>query len=77
MTSSKHWMDLYTAMGPDGHIDEMTLRRMAYAACGGDSLALMTNLLRTIRDLAEQLGEFYGTPAEHVLAMEAGLLART
>jgi predicted YcjX-like family ATPase len=74
--TSKHWMDLYTAVGPDRHADEQTLRRIAYAACDGDSLALMTNMLRTIRDLAEQLGEFYGTPTEQVLAMEADLLTR-
>lgn len=74
--NSKSWMELYTAVGPDRHVDELTLRRMAYAACDGDSLALMTSMLRTIRDLAEQLGEFYGTSPEQVLAMEADLLAR-
>ncbi len=76
MSTSKQWMDLYTAAAPERNTDEMTLRRLAYAACDGDSLALMTSMLRTIRDLAEQLGEFYGTPPEQVLAMEADLLAR-
>ncbi len=52
-------------------IDEQQLRRLAYEAFEGDSLLLMTTLLRTIRSLAEQLGNFYGSSAEDVLRIEA------
>jgi hypothetical protein len=56
-------------------ITEYRVRRLAYEAFEGDSLVLMTTLLRTIRSLAEQLAHFYGTSADDVLRIEAILPA--
>jgi hypothetical protein len=66
-------MELFTTFDPSNPPDEMAVRRLAYAACDGDSLTLLTTLLRTVRDLAEQLGQFYGTSADDVLRMETYL----
>jgi hypothetical protein len=60
----------------DEPIDGHYVRRVAYEAFDGDSLALMTTLLRTIRSLSDQLAHFYGTTADDVLRIEAILPAK-
>lgn len=57
----------------DGILDEQRVRRLAYEACDGDSLLLMTALLRIIDSLAEQLAHFYGNSPDDVLRVEAYL----
>lgn len=73
MTSAEAWLDLYLSFDREGEPDDDTLRRLAYEACDGDSVLLMRSMLRSIRDLADQLGQFYDTSAEDVLRMEAYL----
>jgi hypothetical protein len=57
-------------------VDDQRLRRLAYEAFDGDSLILMTTLIRTIRSLADQLAHFYGTSPDDVLRIEAILPAK-
>jgi hypothetical protein len=73
MASPEAWLALYESYLADVAPDETTLRRLAYAACDGDSLELMTTMLHTIRDLAEQLSQFYGNAPRDVLRMEVFL----
>jgi hypothetical protein len=70
MVHTQRLMELFDSADTDP-IDEQRLRRLAYEAFEGDSLLLMTTLLRTIHSLAEQLGNFYGSSAEDVLRIEA------
>ena len=74
MVHTQRLMELFDLADTDP-IDEQRLRRLAYEAFEGDSMLLMTTLLRTIRSLAEQLGNFYGSSAEDVLRIEAILPA--
>jgi hypothetical protein len=75
MVHTDRLMDLFHAVD-DEPVDDHKIRRLAYEAFDGDSLALMTTLLRTIRSLADQLAHFYGTTADDVLRIEAILPAK-
>ena len=74
MVHSDRLMELFHAVDHEP-VDDQRLRRLAYEAFDGDSLILMTTLLRTIRSLADQLAHFYGTTADDVLRIEAILPA--
>lgn len=73
MAGPESWLALYESFLGELPPDEATLRRLAFEACDGDSLALMTTMLHTIRDLAEQLAQFYGNAPADVLRMEVFL----
>jgi hypothetical protein len=73
MASPEAWLDLYESYLGERPPDETTLRKLAFTACDGDSLALMTGMLHTIRDLSEQLAQFYGNAPTDVLRMEVFL----
>ena len=75
MVHSDRLMELFHAVD-DEPVDPQRVRRLAYAAFDGDSLALMTTLLRTIRSLADQLAHFYQTSVDDVLRIEAILPAK-
>ena len=75
MVHSERLMELFHAVDAEP-VDDQQLRRLAYEAFDGDSLVLMTTLLRTIRSLADQLAHFYGTTADDVLRIEAILPAK-
>jgi hypothetical protein len=70
MVHTDRLMELFHAVDEEP-VTEHRVRRLAYEAFDGDSLLLMTTLVRTIRSLAEQLGRFYGTTADDVLRIEA------
>ena len=70
MAHTDSLMQLFHAVDQDP-VPEQQVRRLAYEAFDGDSLLLMTTLLRTVRSLAEQLANFYGTSADDVLRIEA------
>lgn len=74
MVHTDRLMELFHSVDDD-EATEYRMRRLAYEAFDGDSLMLMTTLLRTIRSLAEQLAHFYGTSADDVLRIEAILPA--
>ncbi|HZJ27919.1 MAG TPA: hypothetical protein VFF40_13065 [Acidimicrobiia bacterium] len=73
MATPEAWLTLYESFLDGTPPDETTLRRLAYAACDGDSLTLMTTMLRTIGDLSEQLAQFYGNSSRDVMRMEVFL----
>ena len=70
MVHTDSLMELFRAVEREP-LAEREVRRLAYEAFDGDSLELMTTLLRTIRSLAEQLAHFYGTSTDDVLRIEA------
>jgi hypothetical protein len=74
MVHTDRLMELFNSVD-DEDVTEYRVRRLAFEAFDGDSLVLMTTLLRTIRSLAEQLAHFYGTSADDVLRIEAILPA--
>jgi hypothetical protein len=75
MVHSDRLMELFHVVDADP-VDVERLRRLAYDAFDGDSVALMTTLLRTVRSLADQLAHFYGTSPDDVLRIEAILPAK-
>ena len=70
MVHTDSLMELFRAVDREP-LAEREVRRLAYDAFEGDSLLLMTTLLRTIHSLAEQLAHFYGTSTDDVLRIEA------
>ncbi len=72
MVHTDRLMELFHVVDSDS-VPELEVRRLAYEAFDGDSLMLMTTLLRTIRSLSEQLAHFYGTSTDDVLRIEAVL----
>ena len=74
MVHADRLMQLFHAVDCEP-VDAQHVRRLAYEAFDGDSLELMTTLLRAIRSLADQLAHFYGTTADDVLRIEAILPA--